>query len=185
MRRIAELKLDHLVFLLLVAIAVVGRMGRPDWNFTPVAAAALFAGFYFRSRWVAGLVPLAALAISDFAEPVHNSLSVQLTVWVAMFLPALMGPWLRTAGESRLDGRRTMFASLIPSAVFFVLTNFAVWAAGSGLTYAPGVTGLVECYAVAIPFYTNMLAGDLFYTGLLFGAWAVVGQGRQVNAAAG
>lgn len=174
MRRISQLKSDHLVFLLLVAIAVVGRMGRPDWNFTPVAAAALFAGFYFRNRLIAALVPLSALAISDFAEPVHNNRWVQLTVWGAMLLPAVIGPWLRVAQQKRLGWRRTTVAALIPSATFFVVTNFAVWATGTGLSYGRGAVGLAECYAAAIPFYTNMLAGDLFYTGLLFGVWATV-----------
>lgn len=184
MRRITEFKSDHAVFLLLVAIAVVGRMGRPDWNFTPVAAAALFAGFYFQRRWIAALVPLAALAISDFAEPVHNNAWVQLTVWTALMLPAMLGPWLGSPQPSRLSGKRTTAAALAPSAVFFAVTNFAVWATGSGLSFSRDAAGLMECYAVALPFYINMLAGDLFYTGLLFGAWAAIGGRSRADASA-
>jgi hypothetical protein len=33
--------------------------------------------------------------------------------------------------------------------------------------------GLVACYVAAIPFFQNTLAGDLFYSGLLFGGFAL------------
>ncbi len=85
-----RLTTDHIVFLLLIAIAVAGRVDRFDWNFTPVAAAALFAGFYFRNRIIAAMVPLAALAISDFAEPAHNNRWELLIVWAAMLVPAML-----------------------------------------------------------------------------------------------
>lgn len=174
MRRYLQLHPDHLVFALLLAIAVAGRLGRVDWNFTPVVAVALFAGFYFRSRLTAALLPLAALAISDFAEPWHNSRWVQLTVWAAMVLPAVLGPWLREAqGKWQLASRGAV-ASLLPSAFFFLTTNFAVWATGAGLSYSADLAGLATCYAAGLPFYGKMLAGDLFYLSLLFGAWAAV-----------
>ncbi|WP_425400980.1 DUF6580 family putative transport protein [Aeoliella sp.] len=169
---------DHLVFVLLVTIAVVGRMGRPDWNFTPVAATALFAGFYFRNRLVAAMVPLAALAISDFAEPLHNSRWVMATVWAAMLLPAALGPWLR-GSKSRFEAfLRGTVGALAPAAFFFLTTNFAVWAvgpvAGGSLMYSQDLSGLAECYAAAIPFFRSMVLGDLFYMTLLFGAYALV-----------
>lgn len=176
MRRYLQPNSDYLVFALLVAIAVVGRWGRVDWNFTPVAAAALFAGFYFRNRLVAALVPLAALAISDFAEPLHNNRWVLLTVWTAMLLPAMLGPWLRNAASKTQSFKRGALSALAPSTMFFLATNFVVWLTGAGLSFSQGLKGLAECYAVALPFYTNMLAGDLFYMGLLFGAWALISQ---------
>lgn len=176
MRRLLPLNNDHLVFVLLVAIAVAGRIGRLDWNFTPVAAVALFAGFYFRNRLVAALVPLAALAISDLAAPAHNNRWVLATVWVAMLLPAFLGPWLRSATTKRQGLLRGAIATLVPSAFFFVTTNFAVWAteAAGAMAYSHDLAGLLTCYAAALPFYAKMLAGDLFYVGLLFGVWALV-----------
>jgi hypothetical protein len=35
--------------------------------------------------------------------------------------------------------------------------------------YPRTVEGLAACYVAAIPFFRNSLAGDLLYTGLLFG----------------
>jgi hypothetical protein len=58
------------------------------------------------------------------------------------------------------------------SLLFFVLSNFAVWAF-SGM-YALDWQGLTACYVAALPFLQNTIAGDMFWTAVLFGgAWAV------------
>lgn len=33
---------------------------------------------------------------------------------------------------------------------------------------------LVACYIAGLPFFRNMLIGDLFYAGLMFGSYAVI-----------
>ncbi|MCZ6474899.1 MAG: hypothetical protein O6700_01100, partial [Gammaproteobacteria bacterium] len=48
----------------------------------------------------------------------------------------------------------------------FVLSNFGVWLGGF---YPPTLSGLIECYVLAIPFYGVMLVGDGFYAAILFG----------------
>ena len=75
---------ELLVFALLVAIGVAGRWGQPDWEFTPTAAAAIFAGWYFQRALVAALVPVAILAASDLLLPAYDSLGV---------LERLLGAW--------------------------------------------------------------------------------------------
>ena len=57
------------------------------------------------------------------------------------------------------------------STLFFVITNFGVWAF-DGL-YPRTFEGLVVCYIAAIPFFGNTLAGSLFYTAVLFGGFAL------------
>lgn len=179
MRRFLQNNSDLWVFFLLVAIAAVGRMGRVDWNFTPVAAAALFAGFYFRNRLIAALVPLTALAISDLVEPIHYSRWVLATVWASMLLPAMLGPWLRSAHTNNQIFGRGVVSALLPATFFFLTTNFAVWAVGpsvgTAVEYSRDVAGLASCYVAALPFYAKMLAGDVFYMTMLFGAWALIG----------
>jgi hypothetical protein len=58
------------------------------------------------------------------------------------------------------------------SLVFFVASNFAVWAF-SGM-YSLDLAGLSQCFIAALPFLQNTVAGDLFWTAVLFGAaWAI------------
>ena len=64
-----------------------------------------------------------------------------------------------------------MLASLISSTVFFIVTNLGVWLVG-GL-YPHTLPGLENCYILALPFFRNTLMGDLLYTGVLFGSFAM------------
>ena len=158
-----------LVFGLLVAIGVAGRWGQPQWSVTPLAATALLAGFYFAHRWVAILVPVVILTISNLALPKYDSLPVMVSVYLAMTIPVLLGGLLRRFQTWPTLAIAGPLAALVPSTAFYLLTNFAVWAFENH--YPHNWAGLAECYAAGIPFYRWMAAGDLVYTAILFGCY--------------
>jgi hypothetical protein len=166
---------DVLVFALLIGIGVVGRWGQPTWEFTPVAAAAVFAGFYFSRAAIAALVPLATLAISDLLLPAHDNIPVLLTTYVAMTLPVWFGRMLRERRGGWDTAWRWAVCGLVPAVLFFFVTNFAVWAFQSD--YERSLAGLTRCYVAAIPFFRAMVAGDVFYLAVLFSCWALAGLG--------
>ena len=160
---------DVMVFALLVAIGVTGRWGQPVWEFTPIAAATIFAGYHFSRAFVAVLVPLAILAIGDvFLLPAHNSVPVIIATYGAMTIPVWLGRWMRR--ESSAAGAvRWAICGLAPATVFWLVTNFAVWAFQSD--YEKSLAGLGHCYWAAVPFYRWMLAGDIFYLAVLLACW--------------
>lgn len=166
--------LKFVVFSLLVAIGVAGRWGQPDWCITPLAATGLLAGYWFRNLLVAMMVPITAMLISDIALPSYDSYAVLLTVYVALGMSALIGRPMRREISSKLAGlARLVSCTIGPAIFFFVSTNFAVWA--SSERYAKTLGGLAECYTAALPFLRRMLAGDVAFVALLFGAAAVAG----------
>src|SRR4029079_14218301 len=59
------LKPNLWTILVLILAAAATRLAPHWWNLTAVGAVCLFGGCYFRRKWAAFLVPLAALAISD------------------------------------------------------------------------------------------------------------------------
>ena len=164
---------DILVFLLLVLIGVAGRWGQPEWCFTPTAAAAIFAGCYFARLSIAALVPVAILAISDLLLAAHDNLAVMLATYAVMTVPVLFGRSLRNCQGTWSMAWRFAVCGLLPAMLFFVVTNFAVWAFQSDYEKTPA--GLVHCYSMAVPFFRWMLAGDVFYLAVLFGCAAIVG----------
>jgi hypothetical protein len=154
-------------FAALVAVVVVGRL-MPHWpNFTPVAASALFAGFFFRNRLLAAAVPVVAMLISDRLIGGYET-RVMIAVYASLLAPVLFGALL----QRRFSAIALVGSSLTASVLFFLTTNFAVW--NSGHWYAHTAHGLMLCYTAGLPFFRYTLGGDLFFSAALFGAFALL-----------
>jgi hypothetical protein len=63
-------------------------------------------------------------------------------------------------------------SSVTGSSIFFILTNFGVWATSA--MYAKSFIGLIQCYTLAIPFFGGTLLGDLVYSTVLFSSYSLV-----------
>lgn len=155
-----------------VFVGVLARLMPHPPNFTPIAATALFGGAYFASRKAAFMVPLIAMYLSDlflgFFVYDFGWFNGQMPfVYVSFAVTVLLGMVIR----HRCSPLRVGAAALAGSILFFILTNFGVWAVGT--FYPKTVGGLVACYVAAIPFFRNTLAGDFAFTALLFGGFAL------------
>jgi hypothetical protein len=161
-----------LTLVALIVCAAAARIIPHPWNFTPIGAMCLFGGAYFHRKWLAFLVPMAALLISDFAlyvmlyGPQGFSVTSMKYVWFA--LTVLLGMKLR----HRITIGRVTGAAIAASVMFFLLSNFHVWLGSS--FYPQTAAGLLACYVAAIPFAMNMLAANLVYSGILFGGWELL-----------
>ncbi len=166
--------------LLAVGLRLVPRLLGPNtywpWQLTAVGALGLFAGARVRSHG-ALLVPVAAMLVSDLFlwklltnEGLPTFGRLTLIHYALFLLYALIGRFLMTKTSPLWIGG----ASLAGSLQFFVLSNFSVWYFGDGTHYAKNLTGLTECYAAAIPFFQNTLAGDLVFSALFFGLYTVL-----------
>jgi hypothetical protein len=135
----------------------------PHWpNFTPIAAIALFGGAHLGRRSLAFMIPIAAMLISDLILGLH---SFMLPVYLSFALVVLMGNLIRNNIRIATVAGGAMASAIL----FFLVTNFAVWATTP--FYGPGFSGLMSCYAAAVPFFRTSLMGDLFYSGVFFGAF--------------
>jgi hypothetical protein len=132
-------------------------------NFTPILAVALFAGAQFTDRRLALLVPLLAMLAADLLLGLHATLPF---VYGAIALIVILGMWLK----KRLSVTWTATTAVSGSMLFYIITNFGAWLTMPEL-YARSIEGLLTAYIAAIPFYQTMLAGDLFYTAVLFGGF--------------
>ena len=154
----------------IVAAAALRLVSHPP-NLTPIGAMALFSGAYLGRRWLAFAAPLGAMLLSDLMLGFHSSM---LFVYVAVALIVLVG-W---AVRARIAPLTVLGGALAGSVVFFALTNYGVWLL-SGM-YPLDLTGLAASYVAAIPFFQNTLTGDLLFSALLFGGFALLE--RQVPA---
>jgi hypothetical protein len=152
--------------LMIFAAAIVRVLPHPP-NFAPIAAMALFGGAYFNKRWAAFLVPLAAMFITDLIIGFHE------TMWaVYLSFALIVGLGISMLKEKKIGS--IFFASVISSVSFFIITNFGIWLSTG--YYAKTGTGLAACYTAAIPFFHQTLLSDLFFVGVLFGAYYLAKQ---------
>jgi hypothetical protein len=157
----------------LVLCAAIMRIAPHPDNFSPISAIALFGGAYFSRKSLALVVPFLALWASDLY--LNNVIYAQyfegftwytsLWIYAAFALAMLLGAGFL----QKVTPTKVFFTSLAASLLFFGVTNFDVWI-NSGM-YPKNMAGLVACYTAALPFFQQTLAGDLFYTSVLFGIY--------------
>jgi hypothetical protein len=153
-------RLIALLSAILVAAAL--RLVPHPPNFTPIGAMALFSGAYLGRRGLAFAAPIGALLLSDAVLGFYSGMQFQ---YFSLALIVLLG-WLALSQVTIL---RLGVAAVASSVLFFAISNFGVWLV-SGM-YPHDASGLAACYVAAIPFFQNTVAGDLFYTTLLFGGF--------------
>jgi len=163
----------------MILIAALSRLGPHLYNFTPIAAMALFGAAWFKNKWMALFVPLACLFFSDVLlqlQYVSGSAEYPaffggtIAVYGAFLLIGLLGFGLR----NRVSFKNVVVTSLAASVLFFVVTNFAAWLTDYQYYPVKSFATLMEAYALGVPFFRGTLLGDLFFNGVLFGSFELV-----------
>ena len=78
-------------------------------------------------------------------------------VYLSFIIIALIGGLIKTNKWQSL-----LKASLVSSVLFFMITNFGVWATGT--MYQKNISGLTQSYIMGLPFFRNTIISDLFYS---------------------
>ncbi len=151
---------------LIVLVATASRLLPHAPNFTPIAAIALFAGARFEHKWQAFAVPFAALLLSDAVIGFYEW--QQMLATYTGFAAVVCLGFLIRGKDSFLP---IAAATLNGAVLFFLITNCSLWI-HPGL-YPATLDGVMQGYVAGIPFFSNTLLSDIFYSLLLFGGFAL------------
>ncbi len=168
--------LAYLFVLLAIAVRFLPFSGPLNvlphaWHFTPLAASLLFFGARGsrRQAWI----PLVLLAGTDvvltkfmYAYPVTWD---HLVTW-AWYAGIL---WLGTNLREKSGFWRVVGAAVTSSVSFFLISNFAVWAAWPQM-YPHTFNGLMASYVAALPFFRGTAESDLFFSLCFFATPALI-----------
>lgn len=169
-------------YLLLLAAVVSRIVPHAGWmNFTLLGGALLYFGA--RRTWREMLAPLAILMAADYyltAFSYHYDFRWQnyVTTWAWYLAAMALGQILLHA---RTSFTRVAAGALLGPTSFFVVSNYAVWAAGGMYPHTLG--GLATCFAAGVPFYRNDVASTALVLALAFGVPALVRRMGSVPAA--
>ncbi|MCX6785184.1 MAG: hypothetical protein NTV81_04675 [Candidatus Komeilibacteria bacterium] len=160
------------IIVLLIALGLITRLSWHPANITALAAISIFAGFYF-SRKIAWLIPISIMLISDLFLGGYE-LPVMISVYVSFVLATQIGAWFK----GKRPGLTWLGAVILPGLIFFIITNFAIWAFTPW--YVRTGAGLIQCLVAALPFWRNMAIGDAVWLGVIFSSYYAVVSVPQV-----
>jgi hypothetical protein len=170
-----KITLRFSIISMIILLAAMSRLVPHPANFAPIGGMALFGAAYYSKRYWVFIIPIVSMWLADLV--LNNVVYAQYFdhfVWFyqgcywtygAFILIGLIG--FLTLKKTRIQN--LILASLLASIVFFLLSNFGVWASTN--MYPKNISGLIACYTAGLPFFKNTVMGDLVYTGVLFGAF--------------
>lgn len=143
----------------IIILAAFFRLLPHPPNVAPIAGLALFSGAMVKNKKLSFIIPLTAMLVSDFFLGFYN---VMVFVYGSFMITVIIGILI----QNRKSFGYLIGASLLSSVLFFLITNFGVWFV-SGM-YTHTFVGLMNTYAMGLPFFRNTIFGDLFYVLTIF-----------------
>jgi hypothetical protein len=159
----------------MILLAALSRLIPHPANFAPIGGMALFGAAYYSKRYLAFVIPIVVMWISDLL--LNNIVYAQYFdgfVWFHGGSLFTYGAFMLIVLFGFFTLKQVKIINLVISAagasmIFFLVSNFGVWLSWG--MYPHTFDGLASCYIAGIPFLKNTIAGDFVYTALLFGAF--------------
>jgi hypothetical protein len=163
--------------LIILVSAVYRASPLRQYGFAPQWAIAIFSGFLFadNKKWAFAL-PLLSMFLSDAIYEILYSLKMseiqgfygkgQIINYALFALVTCVGFFIK-----RLNVTRIATAAIAAPTLFFLLSNFAVWAGNGGYIRSKTIGGLMQCYVDGLPFYKTSIIGTMIFSTVLFGTY--------------
>lgn len=160
-----------LAFVILIVVASVSRV----LGFAPQIAMALFGGAMIKDKKLSFALPLLSMFLSDVLYEVLFSFGYapyggfyegQILNYLIIASLTFIGFWVAGMNVAKIA-----VGSVVAPTLYFVLSNFAVWAGGGGYQRPKTLDGLMMCFADALPFYRSGVVSTVIFTAILFGGF--------------
>ncbi len=143
----------------LITLLVFSRLIPHPPNFTPIISIVILSGILFHSFILTIIVFFSSMFISDLVIGLYPEMI--FTYITLLFIGILFYFFF-----NKINYKNLIMHSIFGSFIFYLLTNFFVWI-NSNL-YEQTLDGLINCYVLAIPFFSNTLLSTIFFSYLTF-----------------
>jgi len=130
-------------------------------NFTPIIAVAIMSSYFFKNIYFSFIILLISMFVSDiFIGFYENILFVYMSLLLISFTFYKI--------SEKINFKNLFVFSFFGSLIFYLVSNFGVWALGSlgayNVPYEKSLNGLIECYILAIPFFGSTFLSTLIFS---------------------
>ena len=144
----------------LILILAFARLIPHPPNFTPIIAVALISGYFFKNINLSLLILLVAMLLSDLFIGFYENM-------IFVYASLLLITFVFHKISKKINFKNLFIYCFAGSLIFFIVSNFGVWVLGSpgvlDVAYERNLSGLVECYILAIPFFGNTFLSTLIF----------------------
>ena len=144
----------------LILILALARLIPHPPNFTPIIAVAIISGYFFKNFNLSALTLLIAMLISDLFIGFYENV-------IFVYASLLLITFIFHKISYKINFKNLFIYGFAGSAIFFIVSNFGVWALGSpgvyDIAYEKSLSGLIQCYILAIPFFGNTFLSTLIF----------------------
>ena len=144
----------------LILILALARLIPHPPNFTPIIAVAIMSGYFFKNINLSFLTLVVAMLIGDLFIGFYENM-------IFVYASLLLITFVFYKISKKINFKSLFIYGFIGSLIFFIISNFGVWALGSpgvyDIVYEKNLNGLVECYILAIPFFGNTFLSTIIF----------------------
>ena len=144
----------------LILILALARLIPHPPNFTPIIAVAIMSGYFFKNINLSFLTLVVAMLIGDLFIGFYENM-------IFVYASLLLITFVFYKISKKINFKSLFIYGFIGSLIFFIISNFGVWALGSpgvyDIVYEKNLNGLVECYILAIPFFGNTFLSTVIF----------------------
>ena len=139
----------------LVLILVLARLIPHPPNFTPIIAAAIMSSYFFKDLKLSLVILATSMFLGDiFIGFYQNMFFVYLSLALIIFTFFKI--------SKKINLANLFVYGFCGSFIFYLISNFGVWILGD--LYVKNLSGLIECYFLAIPFFKNTLFSTIIFS---------------------
>ena len=144
----------------LILILALARLIPHPPNFTPIIAVAIMSGYFFKNINLSFLTLVVAMLIGDLFIGFYENM-------IFVYASLLLITFVFYKISNKINFKSLFIYGFVGSLIFFIISNFGVWALGSpgvyDIVYEKNLNGLVECYILAIPFFGNTFLSTVIF----------------------
>ena len=145
----------------LIFILALARLIPHPPNFTPIIAVAIMSSYFFKNINLTLITLLVSMLIADVFIGFYENV---IFVYASLLLIA----YIFHRFSHKIGLKNLFIYGFFGSLIFFIISNFGVWALGSpgvyDVSYEKSLNGLIECYILAIPFFGNTFISTIIFS---------------------